>query len=362
MSLLDSLLAFALTLAALATVVTLIIEIIFRFLRLKTMDQVTLMEKLVAEARPEDSTGAGTGATNEDAVQHVLTNPFVKPGFGWLGGLFATWRKAGVYYKEVSLEHTLRRLLESLEKKNQDIADAAEELQAKADIWARKYDEYRSALATRFKARAQILSLAVGVFLAFAMNINGLRVFEVYLQDPELRERVIESLDQESATTDAPKEDPTAEEEALQKEVDELRAKIDQIDSLDLPIGWAYFPYCSAPEGKDPTDQRCPTETDSKLAPGSYFGWVLQVLITGILIGLGAPFWYDVARRLAAVRAAFGGAKTAEARHRGADATDGPDGRETLIKRIVKEFTDPGPAPPAAPADGNGGAPKPETT
>ena len=436
MTLLDSLLAFALTLAALATVVTLILEMLIRFLRMKTMDQITLITKLVDEARPDDSTRAGAGATNDEAVQHVLTNPFVKPWFRWLGGLFTTWRKAGTFYKEVSLEHTLRRLLESLESKNQGIAAAAaDELQAKAEAWARKYDEYRSALAARFKARAQIGSLIVGVFLAFAMNINGLRIFEVYLQDPELRERVIAALqkednstgdaetdgseqqqshsqetetdteadkdtekqmpgrEEEQAENNAPggsataggepktakpatkpkdsgnkpaKEDtvPSEKEKALQKEIEELRAKFDQIDGLDLPIGWSYFPGCSTPNDAGSADLRCPPGKGHQFAVASsaFWVWLAQVLITGILIGLGAPFWYDVARRLAAVRGAFGGAKTAEARHRGADAAGDTEARETLIKRIVKDFTDPGPAPPAAPADGNGGGPKPQTT
>ena len=50
MALLDSLLAFALTLAALATVATLILEIAFRTLRLKRIGQLRMVEKLIDEA------------------------------------------------------------------------------------------------------------------------------------------------------------------------------------------------------------------------------------------------------------------------------------------------------------------------
>lgn len=396
MALLDSLLAFALTLAALATVVTLILEIFVRFLRLKTINQIALITKLVDEPdsqEPDSQDSEKTDAkntTSAEVVRHVLTNPFVKSRFGWLdslfatvkplfkwlgkpfanwnvrfgkpGSLFATWQKAGNYYQDVSLEHTLRRLLESLERRNRRDDEATKtHLQSKSEVWARKYDEYRSALAAQFKTRAQFWSLIVGVVLALAMNINGLRVFEVYLQDPDLRQKAIEELQKDQAELDAAAKsvgDTAASKEykELENRYQDLRSKLDKIEGLDLPIGWAYFPGCSAPESKGPSDPRCPLSGGHQFDVVSlvFWGWLAQVLITGILIGLGAPFWYDVARRLAAVRGAFGGAKTAEVRHRGEDAAGDPDARRKLIERVVADFVGRVRSTPAIPSNGNG--------
>ena len=77
------------------------------------------------------------------------------------------------------------------------------------------------------------------------------------------------------------------------------------------------------------------------------WGVVLRALVpilgTGILIGLGAPFWFDVARRLAEVRSFFGGKGGGEAAYSGESARS-PDGIKTkarktdeLIERVVRE-------------------------
>lgn len=366
MDLLDAILAFALTLAAFATVVTILLEIAFRVLRLKSQDQARLIHRLAVDCFEAVREPSAAGGPSLDAIRRkVLRNPFAPAPETPERGFWARWREAGTLYEDVSLEHTLRRLLEVPGLISDEAAAVTAELQRKLDDVARKYDEYRSALAERFKRHAQWWSIVVGLVLAVVMNVDGLRILELYLQDPVVRQRAIEMLQpaetppEEAEGLPAPAATPpaTTTPEDVEEEVARLRRQLDLLAGLDLPIGWSYFPYCAAPPegppGAGSSDLRCPP-AGSKVDPASkaFLAWLLQVLVTGLLMGLGAPFWYDVARRLAAVRSAFGGKGTAEDRHRGADGKEGPWARKQLIERIVADFVSTRAPSPAAPPPG----------
>jgi hypothetical protein len=96
--------------------------------------------------------------------------------------------------------------------------------------------------------------------------------------------------------------------------------------SLGLPIGWAFYPNCpldQVPENLQFVDPQCmsvmnrstqkPVEDKSYSTltkifktgfrdPWGFLKWLLVAAITGTLIGLGGPFWFDVARKLSDVR------------------------------------------------------------
>ena len=148
-----------------------------------------------------------------------------------------------------------------------------------------------------------------------------------------------------------------------------MKAELEELTQLNLPIGWDYYPFCRRLAPTDATaeagpagaeiysDSLCNRERDSLVG---YIAWALKALITGLLIGLGAPFWYDVARRLSEVRRAFGGRGAADQRHRGADAAEtaeGAAGRDALIERIVASLPIPDAAQERPAAEADGGAP-----
>ena len=116
---------------------------------------------------------------------------------------------------------------------------------------------------------------------------------------------------------------------------------------LGLPIGWGYYPNCPVDQrGNDAVsyDSRCKAvmggetgqtnispskskpqknktpaiERRSTLVnvlktgwsdPWGVLRWLFGVMITGTLIGLGGPFWFDVASKLSVVRQKIRGAK-----------------------------------------------------
>lgn len=330
MTLLDSLLAFALTLAALATVVTILLEIFIRWLGLKRRGQVELIGRLldhgVAAHLPDQQ-------ARWQAIRGILENPFsATPMAAQQAAQGYSGRAAGGIYTEVSLEHVLRHLLESpaaaslLQQAEKDLTDQLQ-------ILSNRFDEFSAALAADFKRRAQMWSILVGIGLALVMNIDGVRLLQGYLQDPELRQSVIERL---PSSPDAEQRETETDVDAY---VEDLKKSLAGISELALPIGTGYFPHCYLPlvtaEGAIPPDPLCRPEAGSETLP-AFVLWLLKAVVTGMLIGLGAPFWYDVARRLAAVRTAFGGKPAAEERHRGLDARE-PEEREELIDRVIKD-------------------------
>lgn len=56
-----------------------------------------------------------------------------------------------------------------------------------------------------------------------------------------------------------------------------------------LAIGWNGWPVCTVE-----TDKRCALERGSLEGVLAYVFWLLGVVFTGLLAGLGAPFWYDL--------------------------------------------------------------------
>ncbi len=366
MALLDAALAFALTLAALATVVTIIMEIAVRFFGMKAKSQVAFVLKLAREVpnQPEDS------QPSQDAdwwkiVRKVLENPMApkEMAASESGQRYASVVGSPIY-TDISLEHFLRRVLE-IKAVRDAINAGTTDLKTVLTRLGSKYEEFGSAASTTFKRKLQLFSILVGVGLAIFMNVDGIRLFQAYLKNPETAQKVVAALKQPNeeqpneaggkpakpgepnpaTTPNQSKSDAgeTDEQKKLNAKIAKLDAQLQEIQMLKLPIGEIYFPHCvfaqSIEERADSPDELCRSKLKTcDKAFWKYIPlWFLKVLVTGLLIGLGAPFWYDVARRLAEIRLALGGRGSSEQRLRGTDPKKEPEDKEKLIDRILRE-------------------------
>ena len=342
MAFLDSFLAFALTLAVLATVVTLLLETAIRFLGLKRQGQVKVIGRLLDETAKDF---LPDGAARWAAAKAILENPFADNGMAAAQAQQEySGAKAQGIYADVSLEHVLRRLTESSAAASL-VAQTKDDLKAELHRIARKYDEYSSALSANFKRQAQLWSILTGIAVALVVNVDGLRILESYLVDPALRQSIIEKVQiPADNAAEATNQDSSGENSSngagVAAQIDQIKAQLAKVNDLALPIGPAYFPHCYLSWDKerrdDSGDPLCRDADAATLLP-AFALWLVKVLVTGLLIGLGAPFWYDVARRLAAVRTALGGKGSGEVQHRGSDATDDPEAREKLIDSIAAD-------------------------
>jgi hypothetical protein len=411
MELLDAAIAFALTLAALATVVTVLMEIAHRCVLMRKKNLVQVMG-LLNEELPK-----GTLGLDESKRWEFFTKVVENPAQALSEHIPATlddgesagdalnrldWRclRSGVYDK-VSTEHVLRRLAE-LPQVQQLAAQAADKLKTEFCRLARKYEEFGSAVSASFKRRSQFWSIVLGVGLAVVANVDGVRMFQAFQAKPALTQNVmarqeqfqqaygqVESrkraiLDQQMKVTAAQsalaeaqaKQPPDASQvaqagknlqvheskltalsnpEEIRRLAQETQSQVADLIALGVPVGSAYFPHCRL-FGDDAASTTC---TGPLWPSGDVQGlwakrfqflghvllWLIPVVITGVMIGLGAPFWFDVAKRLADVRQMFGGTASDETRLAARDANGDPEKRDAIVARVVDDAAGLTPAP-----------------
>lgn len=397
MELLDAAIALAVTIAALATTVTVGMEIWVRFFGLKSEAQVALFRKIFDEAVANQVVPVDEGdpSTNPRTLflQRVLGNPLLPaPSISDsddTGSLRYAFGKGQAIYEWVSHEHVFRRLL-SLDGA---LSGTRSDIIGRLKRFAARYDEFCSAASADFARRRRFWSIVGGLMLALALNTNGLRIYHEFLKNPELAgamtaradelervavaaeerlENAIEQDDQGGADAgDASDPDDAEAAERVQEfrdAVDRLRGSVENLQATGLPIGWAYTPHCRLVERF--TDQRnvCVDEREADYEADDgrqslvgaenrgggderphglgrdsligHFGSLLALVGTGFLIGLGAPFWFDVAKRLAQVRSFFGGTPPSEQSQSGesVNATAaGAKDAEPLIMRVVDD-------------------------
>jgi hypothetical protein len=242
MQLLDATLAMVLTLAALATIVTIIMEAALRASRMRKKNLVEVMKLLNKELdngplglQPEDRWKFITSVIDNpaNAAAEALTerlekdelwttsnnkkslrddsNQLTKDGLDlflnqlgrdkaitsskfhrtlkFISQLLGDNKRTSLYDK-VSMEHILRRLVEI--KAVQDKSkQAGKAFKKELERLARKYEEYGSAVSASFKRYARAWSMFVGVVFAIIVNVDGLRIFDAYLADANLVNAVI---------------------------------------------------------------------------------------------------------------------------------------------------------------------------
>lgn len=163
MELLDSTIALVVTLAALATTVTVLMEIWVRIFGLKNRGQIELFTKLFNKAVKGKFPG------QQDAwsfINKTLGNPLsareIRKPRGWeklekdqakLSCREFSWGRGKGVYEWVSHEHVFRRLLEMEGAVNATKAD----LIARLKRFSKKYDEYCAAASVEFKDSRRLL-------------------------------------------------------------------------------------------------------------------------------------------------------------------------------------------------------------
>lgn len=184
------------------------------------------------------------------------------------------------------------------------ILEAGEEqLKLLVNDFVRTFDRFSSAAAEVYRRNAQVSAMLAGIVVAFAANVDAGRLIITLIENPELRQSLVENVD--TAIEDSTKAvkqlaeaekildtgvEPNAEEMQLIKEaVEKARAsagQLNKLENLNMPIGSDHFPYC---QWFEKTPGTCPKDEST-----SYIRWLFMTILSGILIGLGGPFWYRV--------------------------------------------------------------------
>jgi hypothetical protein len=164
---------------------------------------------------------------------------------------------------------SLDTLMIGIEHKTDDAAQAITEARQRVEGW---FNNSMDRLGGAYKRRVQIVALIAGVTIAAVLNVDTVQIATALWKDPVLRQAVVTQANAEASQSAAqaqPSTPPT---------VDEIVKNMDKLNTLTLPVGWS--------------PKNMPTNT---------IGWVskiMGILLSGMAGAQGAPYWFDLMRKL----------------------------------------------------------------
>lgn len=308
-------------------------------------------------AKPDDAQAAAYRARLPD--QGIVADPH-PAAISRLAGL---WSRLSYEWKVwSSLSDTLDTLSEDEFKTRFSASTAGKALAGKMDAASfeaglqKLYEQfiaYGHAATEDFSRIARRHSLVFAAMLAFGANIDAFNLLETYLAQPALRGAIIARYESSAKTgaADPQKAADAATNTSSSQKIDELEklllsaapGKKDEIEAkareardaiqategayadtrqvlthatTTFPAGWDRYPGCDTGN----TDPRCtallalaPEHPQASWAGGSAWSalgndtsralrWLIGVILTVVMLGLGAPFWIQTINGLLRAR------------------------------------------------------------
>lgn len=152
--------------------------------------------------------------------------------------------------------------------KIQDADQALGQARKRMEAW---FDDAMERLSGAYKRRAQLAAIIIGMTLAFAINADSLAIANALWTQPAVRDAVVAQAEQLQL--------PDGQTAPSQ---DQAMQYVNTLGDLSLPLGWA-------PENR----------------PTNVNGWIVKfggILLSGVAAAQGAPFWFEILRKLLDLR------------------------------------------------------------
>lgn len=203
--------------------------------------------------------------------------------------------------------------------------DAAEAVR-KLEAW---FDDGMNRASSLFRERLQRYSLIGAFALVVLLNVDTLAMVRSFWIDPSLREAVavaaedfIQTVPDEDEQAAAPTPTPSvldpnatpvppeaatdeAAVEEFEQSVEDVRATVDQLLRLNVPIGWTWQP-ADCTSTADDQIRLCESannlwnffDTTNPDLFTLWLGKIVGLVVSAIAAAQGAPFWFDLLRKL----------------------------------------------------------------
>lgn len=180
-------------------------------------------------------------------------------------------------------EGDLKRMMQFLLRQSEGIPSRFKQ---RAGVW---FDEVMNRASELYTRRIKYLLFAVGLVLAVLLNVDTIQIYQSIAASATIQQQM---LDMASQITEGRDTLGGIEKElALEESLNRLNNAWEQFDYNTSPLGIGW--------GSIREDLGLP-------------GWLLKLfgmLLSAIAVTLGAPFWFDLLKRLLSIRA---GAATAD--------------------------------------------------
>ncbi len=326
MNYLTAALAFSAIMIVLATLVTVIVEAVHGVLSRRKHDFEHMLKQLYEkEIKPKATDILKDNLEQTDKfIKDLVTNPAIAPAKkGKLDWIFPsktfdelTTRQFVEQFRDTQVGQKL------LQKNDQNV-----------DIFisniAYEFERYGQAASKYFQKKAAVLSILAALILIVTLNVDAILLFEKLSNDNDLSKKIIAEInidDFEKEFIDRAEKLSPSELETINVEFNQAFEKIKdeviKLEEYNLPLGSTYFPWCLNSTAE--IDVRCESLINQKLSPENTFwesvkitllnflsripiifttleggNWLLRMVLTTALIGLGAPFWFKTYRFIA---------------------------------------------------------------
>lgn len=286
-------LALVLTYLLLSLLVTTLNEFIATSLKMRSKDLVEAIKTLVDDREIRRLFYAGGLIRSTDlslAHSDEKANPSYLDGKTFANGLLNALGHSGSSFNLEGLKASIDQLGGGLLKDSLKsvIAMSAADLAGVQTGIATWFDSSMDRVSGDYVRKMKLISLGLGLVMAAALNVDSFRIAFYVSQNPEvvktyeeLAKNVTEAAPGGQAK-DCTQEPPAEKDKCLAGLLNQQRDFLAQ-----LPIGWTGD---TLSEGKDPV------------------GWILMkifgLLLTGLAVSVGAPFWFDILQNVMNFRGA----------------------------------------------------------
>jgi hypothetical protein len=316
---LDASLAFAITMLVLAMVVTTLVETLHRLFGLREKGLALLLGQFYDRVLARRIGSVPDATQQRDWFIDMMTvnrGPVGRaPMIASLGALrldarledkkFLNWIWGGRRLGSLSLtafmerlggsEHGLRLMGEVSAAGDKAIEWTLKDIGQKFEAFGQEASEY-------FESRARLLSVIVGFVVAIALHVDAFMLFDTFMRRPDIAQQVIAQGDKVTKAYQEAQKKADASGTNVSDEVKQtkkaLEAELEPLRTAGVPVGWTPRAVVEFKEWSV-TDLSNP-----------FWKTLFGMLLGGLLIGLGAPFWYQAVQMLTGLRGATRQEKT----------------------------------------------------
>lgn len=182
------------------------------------------------------------------------------------------------------------------------------------------FDDAMDRLSDWYTRRAKRIAFVIGITVAVILNVDTVGLAQQLWREPAVREALVAKAQAYANQQPGPNETPPAADDLIK-----LQA---QFTSLDIPVGWIGAPIELDASGKVPGVDGAPARVCTLAASSAdevyglevnklcypiinapylldQTGWILKIfglLVSGLAAAQGAPFWFDILKKVVGVR------------------------------------------------------------